>query len=61
MKKSIGFIGTVEDELVAGQIEFFLRNLEGFELVYFTHSKSPDLYIVKKERLDKLMEDRNDK
>ena len=50
MTESIGVIGKCNDILVTRQIEAFLKELDGFKLIYFTHSSDHRLYIVDGER-----------
>jgi len=54
MTESIGVIGKCEDPIVTRRIEAFLKELEGFELIYITHSSRHKLYIVDNDRLKRL-------
>jgi hypothetical protein len=57
--ESIGIVGKCADVLVTHQVEQFLKNLDGFTLIYFTHSEDNKLYIVDSERLKRLTEEKN--
>lgn len=54
MGESIGIIGRCDDPLVAKEIELFLRELEGFRLIYFTHDPKHKLYVVNETRINEV-------
>ena len=54
MSFSVGFIGKINDEIVFTEIKQFLEMLEGFELIYIKRSKENLLYVIDKNRLERL-------